>query len=88
MTQSVAPDWSFWQRIRTDHAGCPEGERSWNLSGQRGSRLYSPIADVFLEGDNKAFGKKSAEYIVDRLKGKGKIVILRGQAITGRQRSL
>jgi ribose transport system substrate-binding protein len=34
--------------------------------------------DVFLEGDNKAFGKKSAEYIVDRLKGKGKIVILRG----------
>jgi ribose transport system substrate-binding protein len=38
----------------------------------------SPIADIFLEGDNKAFGKKSAEYIVDRLKGKGKIVILRG----------
>ena len=38
----------------------------------------SPIADVFLEGDNKAFGRKSAEYIVDRLKGKGKIVILRG----------
>jgi ribose transport system substrate-binding protein len=38
----------------------------------------SPVADVFLEGDNKAFGKKSAEYIVERLKGKGKIVILRG----------
>jgi ribose transport system substrate-binding protein len=37
-----------------------------------------PVADVFLEGDNKAFGKKSAEYIVERLKGKGKIVILRG----------
>jgi ribose transport system substrate-binding protein len=38
----------------------------------------SPVADVFLEGDNKAFGRKSAQYIVDRLKGKGKIVILRG----------
>ena len=50
--------------------------------------LTSPIADVFLEGDNKAFGRKSAEYIVDRLKGKGKIVILRGQAVIGRQRSL
>ena len=37
-----------------------------------------PVADVFIEGDNKAFGKKSAEYIVERLKGKGKIVILRG----------
>jgi ribose transport system substrate-binding protein len=37
-----------------------------------------PIADVFLEGDNKAFGRKSAEYIVDRMKGKGRIVILRG----------
>lgn len=38
----------------------------------------SPVADVFLEGDNKAFGRKSAEYIVERLKGHGKIVILRG----------
>jgi ribose transport system substrate-binding protein len=42
----------------------------------------SPIADVFLEGDNKAFGRKSAEYIVERLKGKGKIVILRGRPST------
>ena len=34
-------------------------------------------ADVLLEGDNKAFGK-SAEYIVEKMKGKGNIVILRG----------
>jgi ribose transport system substrate-binding protein len=40
--------------------------------------FVAPVADVFLEGDNKAFGRKSAEYIVDRLKGKGKIAILRG----------
>ena len=44
--------------------------------------VTSPIADVFLEGDNKAFGRKSAEYIVDRMKGKGKIVILRGRPST------
>jgi ribose transport system substrate-binding protein len=36
------------------------------------------VADVSLVGDNKAFGRKSAEYMVERLKGKGKIVILRG----------
>jgi len=40
--------------------------------------FLSPIADVFLEGDNKAFGRKSAEYIVERMKGKGNLVILRG----------
>jgi len=48
------------------------------VSVDRGSDTLTPVVDVFLEGDNKAFGKKSAEYIVDRLKGKGKIVILRG----------
>jgi ribose transport system substrate-binding protein len=36
------------------------------------------IADIFLEGDNKAFGRKSAEFIVQRLKGKGNVVVLRG----------
>lgn len=36
------------------------------------------IADVYLEGDNKAFGRKSAQYIVDKLHGKGNIVILEG----------
>jgi ribose transport system substrate-binding protein len=44
-----------------------------------------PVADVFLEGDNKAFGRKSARYMVDKLKAEGatkddpaKIVVLRG----------
>ena len=45
-----------------------------------------PIADVFIEGDNSAFGRKSAEYIVvkmgadpKKLKGaRGNLVILRG----------
>lgn len=37
-----------------------------------------PVADVFLEGDNKAFGRKSAEYMVKKLGGKGSIVILEG----------
>jgi ribose transport system substrate-binding protein len=37
-----------------------------------------PVADVFLEGDNKAFGRKSAEYMAKKLNGKGNIVILEG----------
>lgn len=37
-----------------------------------------PVADVFIEGDNKAFGKKSAEYMVQKLGGKGKIAVLEG----------
>ena len=36
------------------------------------------IADVFLEGDNKAFGRKSAEFIAKKLNGKGNIVVLEG----------
>src|SRR5688500_14672955 len=40
--------------------------------------FIKPVADVFLEGDNKAFGRKSAEYIASRMNGKGKVVILRG----------
>lgn len=36
------------------------------------------IADVFIEGDNKAFGRKSAQYMVEKLGGQGSIVILRG----------
>jgi ribose transport system substrate-binding protein len=40
--------------------------------------FLSPVADVFIEGDNKAFGKKSAEYIVERMKGQGRLAILRG----------
>lgn len=37
-----------------------------------------PIADIFLEGDNKAFGRKSAQFIAERMKGKGNLVILTG----------
>lgn len=40
--------------------------------------FLKPAADIFLEGDNAAFGRKSAEYMVEKLGGKGKIVILRG----------
>ncbi len=40
--------------------------------------FLEPVADVFLEGDNKSFGRKSAQYIVDKLGGKGKVVILEG----------
>ncbi len=40
--------------------------------------FLKPVADIFIEGDNKAFGRKSAEYMVQRLGGKGKIVILEG----------
>lgn len=52
---------------------------------QRGITIVSvdrgflkPVADIFLEGDNKAFGRKSAEYIAQKMNGKGNIVILRG----------
>ncbi|MFO0873903.1 MAG: ABC transporter substrate-binding protein [Phycisphaerales bacterium] len=44
--------------------------------------FLEPVADVFLEGDNKAFGRKSAQFIVERLKASGKpggrIVVLEG----------
>jgi ribose transport system substrate-binding protein len=37
-----------------------------------------PVADLFIEGDNKAFGRKSAQYMAQKLNGKGNIVILEG----------
>lgn len=37
-----------------------------------------PVADLFIEGDNKAFGRKSAQYIAQKLNGKGNIVVLEG----------
>jgi ribose transport system substrate-binding protein len=37
-----------------------------------------PVADIFLEGDNKAFGRKSAQFMAEKLGGKGNIVILTG----------
>ena len=39
---------------------------------------HSLLADLFLEGDNAAFGRKSAEYMVDKLGKKGNILILEG----------
>jgi ribose transport system substrate-binding protein len=40
--------------------------------------FLKPVAHVFIEGDNKAFGRKSAQFIVDRLKKQGKILVLTG----------
>ncbi|MBL8065670.1 MAG: substrate-binding domain-containing protein, partial [Chthonomonadaceae bacterium] len=40
--------------------------------------FLQPVADIFIEGDNKAFGRKSAEYMVKKLNGQGKILVLRG----------
>lgn len=40
--------------------------------------FLEPVADVFIEGDNVAFGRKSAEFIVKKLNGKGNIVVLTG----------
>lgn len=40
--------------------------------------FLEPVADVFIEGDNKAFGRKSAQYIVERLNKQGKIIVLEG----------
>jgi ribose transport system substrate-binding protein len=44
--------------------------------------FLKPVADIFIEGDNKAFGRKSAEFMVDKLGGKGKakgdIIVLEG----------
>lgn len=44
--------------------------------------FLEPIADVFVAGDNKAFGRKSAEFMVEKLGGKGKILALRGAPST------
>jgi ribose transport system substrate-binding protein len=40
--------------------------------------FLEPVADLFIEGDNEAFGRKSAEFMVDKLDGKGRIIILEG----------
>jgi ribose transport system substrate-binding protein len=37
-----------------------------------------PVADVFIEGDNEAFGRKSAEFMVQKLGNTGKIAVLEG----------
>jgi len=40
--------------------------------------FLEPVADVFLEGDNKSFGRKSGDFLAQKLGGKGSIVILEG----------
>jgi ribose transport system substrate-binding protein len=40
--------------------------------------FLQPVADVFLEGDNKSFGKKAAQFIAEKLGGHGNIVIMEG----------
>ncbi len=37
-----------------------------------------PVADVFIAGDNSAFGRKSAEFMAEKLNGQGNIVVLAG----------
>jgi ribose transport system substrate-binding protein len=40
--------------------------------------FLEPVADVFVEGDNQAFGRKSAQFMVEKLGGQGKIVVIEG----------
>lgn len=40
--------------------------------------FLEPVADIFLEGDNKAFGRKSAEFVAQKMGKKGNLVILTG----------
>lgn len=44
--------------------------------------FLKPVADIFIEGDNEAFGRTSAEFMVGKLggkgKAKGKIIVLEG----------
>jgi ribose transport system substrate-binding protein len=43
--------------------------------------LREPVADLYIAGDNKSFGTKSAEYMCKKLDNKGRIVILRGMPV-------
>ncbi len=36
------------------------------------------VANVFIEGDNESFGRKSAEFVVEKMGGRGKLLIIRG----------
>ncbi|MCW5937558.1 MAG: ABC transporter substrate-binding protein [Fimbriimonadaceae bacterium] len=44
--------------------------------------FLEPVADVFLEGDNAAFGRKAGEFIGQKLNGQGKIIVLEGMPST------
>lgn len=43
--------------------------------------LREPVADVYISGDNRAFGRESAKFMAEKLNGEGKIVILRGMQV-------
>jgi ribose transport system substrate-binding protein len=43
--------------------------------------LREPIADLYVAGDNKAFGQKAADFMVKRLNGRGNVVALRGMPV-------
>ena len=40
--------------------------------------FLEPVADIYIAGDNAAFGKQSAEYVVEKMGGKGNLVIITG----------
>lgn len=40
--------------------------------------FLDPVADVYVAGDNAEFGRRSAQYMVDKLGGEGKIVVVTG----------
>lgn len=40
--------------------------------------FLEPVADVYVAGDNAAFGRQSAEYMVEKMGGQGNIVIVTG----------
>jgi ribose transport system substrate-binding protein len=44
--------------------------------------FLEPVADIFLEGDNKAFGRTAARFMAQKLGGRGNIVILEGKPST------
>lgn len=43
--------------------------------------LREPVADIYVSGDNRAFGRESAKFMAEKLGGEGNIVILRGMQV-------
>jgi len=41
-----------------------------------------PVADIFIEGDNRAFGRMAAEFMNEKLSGGGKVLVLEGMQST------
>lgn len=40
--------------------------------------FLEPVADIYLQGDNKEFGKISAEFVAKKMGGKGNLLVLEG----------